>query len=363
MLASTNTKSTQKMKSPLLYENRIFHSWATAKVEAYRLLYPNEFAENPNKPPRKGFAKGEAYPLSLSKYEAATLCVLYGLDLKSRRNADDPRRYRLSNILGIMSCPPSEQLLRVWRTQERFKTLVEELIEEFADYIAHNIVKGGEEGLPGESSRFFSKGLERKFKFVNEAFYYPPELVRSINRKIASRFEPGAQRVIWDYLGHHVWCYNLLYHCTERPKQRWLYQEICGDVIGRHWPDRFFEDYRSENEWRTSEKGLNVPPPLSTSINDKLMYLAQGDFWDLQRLFGEELAFILKVEITRIATNNDLSGLDDIKSGLDFLAGRYKMKIEGEGEYTALKDRERMKREVEFVKNYKAKYGEFKIKE
>lgn len=123
--------------------NQIFLKWAQLSIAEYVKLYP-EVEENPNTPPRKGIPPGKQYPFSLSKYEAAVYNVLYGYSMRSFLPCEvETRKYKIADILNTIPHPPSKGHLRVWRTEKRFKTTVQELKQRFAGYIAFEFFRLG----------------------------------------------------------------------------------------------------------------------------------------------------------------------------------------------------------------------------
>jgi len=299
----------------------LFYEWSRQKAKDYWKLYPDEFGADPSAPPRKGIAPGQEYPLSLVKYEAAVWRVGYGAKLG---------KITLQNILGLIDRAPSLGLLRVWRTEKRFKSLVEKLKGEFARYIAESILYGNSEDDSLDVWGMPIKGLPRKIWIMQEAINYSPDLQEWICDKMANNISLKTKsHSLSDYLGHHIWCILMLYTAKDsgkKSRQRAIILEVCKKIIGHHWQDNFLMDYLSENappegtetaakKWRNRFKHCG---------DQSNAYLERGNFYDLQNYYREEIATIINSEMLKLPESKNTIELKDFAVAINFLANKYK---------------------------------------
>jgi len=317
-------KNSDKYNDNVLYRLPLFSNWSEEKKGTYFHSHEEDFRKNPSIPPRKGVPPGQEYPFSYAKYETAVHSVLYGTQFKG---------YKLTDILGYMDYAPTPGLFRTWRTENRFKSLVENLKEEFAEYMAKNIFFGkSEPSLPEHYPEEKYKGFARKICFIREGLLYSPDLLgrisftlaeclyspdKTVTHIIKNREHPHPE--ISHYLGYYAWCVNLLYalkHLTEKTPKRKIYLEICQKIIGQHWKDDFLINYFERN---TPQKKWFFNLYLE-KLKDKIAEEKSSNMAIQERYF-EEFTAILNTEIRKLAKSENAILLDDITLGIDFLAG------------------------------------------
>jgi hypothetical protein len=299
----------------LVYKLPLFYHWKQCKVRGYFDLYPDDFRENPSTPPRKGVPGGNEYPLSYAKYEAAVHSVLYGTKFKG---------YKLNDVLGYMDYPPSPGLFRTWRSESRFKNLLEKLKNEFAEYMAGNIIYN-EYGkpLPEHYPWKKLKRLRRKILFIGEGLLYSPDLLSRISLAIDEGLTSNpvqGGRDISHYLGSYMWTTTLLYslaHLAKKSPKRTVYIDICKKAVGGHWRDPFLEDYlRKINPHR--EWFFKIRSQAYEGEIDRGLYLPT------QSTYFTEFSAILNAEILKLANGKNNLHPADITTSVDFLARRHK---------------------------------------
>jgi hypothetical protein len=305
----------------MLHRLAIFHFWSQQKTTAYFNQFPTEFRENPLMPPRKGIPPGQEYDFSLAKYEGATRSVMYGTKFKG---------YKLQDVLAWMDHPPTLGLFKTWRTERRFKDLVEKLKREFATYMAGNIVyEQFPPPLPEAYTQAKKKGLERKISFIRESLLYSPDLLARISTAISEELIsnsvldaavrstglPKRERKIGDYLGYYVWVITLLYSLRrigEKNPKRSLWIEICKKAIGCHWRDPFLTNYLKSNipqkTWFFEVRSEAFEEELDRGI----YMFAQGAHL-------EEFGAILKIEMGKLETGTNDLVKEDLQTMVDFL--------------------------------------------
>ncbi len=358
-------------------QNPIFYGWALQKIKIYADSLPEEARNNPNTAPRKGHKPTGGYPFSMSRYEAAVYSVMHG------RNPPG-KKYRLNQrVLSLMENPPTSELLHVWRSEGRFRLMVEDLKDEFAEYIARSIFYGEKDckRLPNDLVGINSSGLSRKVKIIHEAVFYPPDLIKKINSKMFQYINSDSNRNIGNYLGHHIWCCNLLKFPAEYRRGRRIYQNALSFLIGRVWPDEVLNRYILENESSLTEEEREKLRNIRSGVfgetltslgrdcwsfnekwdfhlkngNQKLYLLANGDYQALQNEFREELSIILKAEFRKIICGIDALPTDDLFTGIDFLS-------EYQGffpdDFTAAESQKRECDYFNFIEKYKGEIGE-----
>lgn len=92
------------------------YKWITDKVSSYKVSG------------RKGLPKGSTIPFSMEKYKAALLSCCFS-----------PKKYGLQAI--AKDCGVTYGVLKVWRTENRFRSFVDSEEEEFADHFAKLFIK------------------------------------------------------------------------------------------------------------------------------------------------------------------------------------------------------------------------------
>jgi hypothetical protein len=322
------------MKKPLAksYDDNMLHrlplflQWADRKKVEYFNKHQEDFRKDPFSAPRKGIPPGQAYPFSFAKYEAAVHSVLYGTQFKG---------CKLTDVLAHMDHSPTLGLFKVWRTEERFKSVIEGLKEAFSTYIAGNILyEEFPPPLPDYYEAAKRRGLQRKICFIREAFAYGPDLLIRISRTINQELTcnpaltvpseseiHGRPRQITDYLGFYIWTITLLYSIESLGKKKknprlpiWI--QICKEAIGYHWEDPFITNYLKGNvpqtKWFFEVHAENFEEQL-----DRGLYLLA------QKSLFEELAAIIKVEKSKLKTGENDVSEEDLDGIIDFLWDKY----------------------------------------
>jgi|GEM_PF-4699915 len=306
----------------------IFTLWADAKIEAYANYYAGDDKLNPDISPRNVDRTERDYWPSLTRYIAAVGSVLHGTKLKT---------IKLQEILDgmgfIKGHRPTLGTFRFWRSEKRFKKLIEELRAEFASWVAGRIL--------GEFVRPFGKrysilydhgGLLLQQDFIREANKYPPDLIIEISAAMARQFSKKAEFEAGGYLGYYMYCILLLGNIINysAPKNRWrdIYLDVGRKILGCHWQNLRLLDYLTK-------------PPAEPFTKDPAAYgevklrmfedaFADGQFRAIQNSLYREFISIIKTETVRLANtgpgtigfNSILhsADMDDLMLAIDFLS-------------------------------------------
>ena len=259
------------------------------------------------------------YPLSRNKYEAAILSVIFGSKLK---------RFRVIDMLVYISSPPSPQLLEKWRCEKKFKAEVERLKEEFTRFVGENIFFGSDDFMPWFHDAAYNK-LIGKIYLIREGLSYDPDLIDRISVALNNCLNSKRIRSVENYLGYYIHCIQLLElikGAGPKSRKRAIYEDICEKIIGQHFQDQFLLDYLTEN----------ASPSLGFLHKRKWPFyfedgqrrakesLEKGNYELLQDEYREELASIIKAEIGKIKAGENTIYFNDIKTSINYLAGRYK---------------------------------------
>ena len=213
----------------------------------------------------------------------------------------------------------------MWRTQEQFKKLVQELRNEYADYIAGNIlgdivtlysVQGVLDKLGPNS------GLLLQKQFITESLHYPPDLISEIAGAMAKLLDSDKTELeTRGYLGYYMYCLNLigavLAHSGKKSRWRAVYLDIGKKVLGYHWKNAHFLNYFA----KYCPPRFPVDPKVygETSLTVFQDDFAEGRFLNIQHKFNYEFRAIIKAEIFKLERdNNELSSVD-ITTAVDFL--------------------------------------------
>jgi len=302
------------------YRLPLFNYWANQKIDEYFDLYPDDFRGNPAVTPRKGVPPGQKYPFSLTKYQVAVYSVLHGQKLS---------KFSLETILEFVHSKPSIGLFRVWRSEKRFKLLVGELRAQFARHVAENIIFGKAGDYDSYEPRTPITGLIRKIKFIEEAGNYSPDLMEKISVEMSKLIVSNDKmRSVDDYLGHHIWCIEMLYfpnNFGKKSRQRAILLNVCKKIVGHHWQDKFLPNYLAENTpvaWRTMVPGFSRFYLDSKSVD---YFLERGDFGTVQDTYREEFAAMINLKLIKLSgSENTIEIKRDIMVGINFLANKYK---------------------------------------
>ena len=242
----------------------------------------------------------------------------------------------MNDVLGMMKSPPSHGLYRVWRSEKRFKNIVNGLKKEFANYIARNIVFDNEVGFYSDGDEGpVTRGLDRKILYMMEAISYPPALLKRIGSAMATCLNSQENnQSISNYLGHLIWCILVLYFPLKfgrNSRQRKVFVDVCRQTIGVKGGNEFIIGYL-EKSVHIVRGNLMPQKKLDEDFEKKYykqrletvsQFFSYGAFDHIQDLYRQTLATILNTEIQRLATSeNDLNPVD-IMTGVNFLANGY----------------------------------------
>jgi len=274
-------------------KSQIFCKWANRKISDYAELHWEDFKIDPSSPPRKGVTPGQAYPLSLVKYSAAVYSILHGAKLSKNK---------LGDVLMMIDNPPSPGLYRVWRAEERFKSLVDNLKAEYSGYVANHIVYDSTVD-PLDPYGMAPYGLARKIRFMSEAFFsYAPDLIGQISGAIVGCFRTGrGPAPISNYPAPLIWCITLLYapsRTGKKSRARAIWLDTCKKIIGTGC--------------------------LLENDQIHIEVLLRGGFDIIQDEYRKKLAEAINLEIKRIPHGDNTLSAADIATAVDFLANQYK---------------------------------------
>lgn len=307
------------------FDSPIFARWGLNLIDQYKQSFFN-MEEDLTTPPRKGVPKGEKCPFSISKYEAAVLNVLYSPKL-GRTTLQD-----LCLGLNTQSC--SESLLRKWRTEPRFRKLVNTLKAEFSEHMARNIFFGSSnyDGfLPFFEPFKNSKSLIVKLYYVREGLSYPPDLLKGISSALAA-FAISKDTVIKisDFIGHHIWVIellNLAKFTTPKSPLRKVYLDVLNHICGKHFENVFLLKYLVK--FSSPDKGFK--PRLywrsrfknGAKLFSKSIFEARFD--ETQSHYREELAAIINSGIDGLSDQKSILDASDLKTAVKYLSGNYQI--------------------------------------
>jgi hypothetical protein len=261
----------------------------------------------------------QSTPLSRNKYEAAILSVIFGSKLK---------RFRVIDMLVYISSPPSPQLLEKWRCEKKFKTEVEKLKGKFTRFVGENIFYGSDDFPPGFFDATYNK-LIGKIYLIREGLAYDPELIDRISVALNTCLNSERGRSIENYLGYYIHCIQLLElikNTGPKSRKRTIYKGICEKIVGQHFKDQFLMEYLIKNA--SPDKGLLYKRKWPLYFEDGQRrakeYLKKGDYGLLQNEYREEFASIIKAEIGKTKAGENTIDFNDIKTSINYLAGRYR---------------------------------------
>lgn len=303
----------------IIFKFPIFSRWAIDEIERYRITHSQ--GNKKNLPLRKGVPRGQKPPISRMKHSAAVLSVGYGQELKSATLGD------LQELVPAISLP----VLRNWRKEKRFKQLVDGLKQKFAAHISHYIFYGGPELLPFFGFDSSKSELLLKIYHIRETLAYPPDLIDKITSCLADYVNTVEARSVGVYLGYHIFCiklFQLTSEATPKSRERKIYSRICKKILGQHCDDHLLVNYLTENASPTYglSTHLKWPAHFKDCQRHAEAYLENGDYVSLQNEYRQEMAAILNNEISKLPKGENVVDLEDIKRGVNFLAGIYKFK-------------------------------------
>lgn len=309
-----------KKDGKTIFQFPIFSRWANGEIESYSIIHTE--ADKKNLPLRKGIPRGQKLPLSLAKHAAAVYSAGFGKQLRDAT---------LEDLVEFLPDAPSLPVLRNWRKEKRFKKIVDGLKQKFAEHIAGFIFHGGPELLPFLGFDSSKSELLLKVCYIREALAYPPDLVERIASFLAKFANSVETRTVNNYLGYHIFCIQLLQLTSEaRPKsrERKIYSRICRKILCKHCDDHLLVNYLTENASPTygMSTHLKWPAHFKNCRKHAEAYLQKGDYASLQNEYRVEMAAILNSEIAKLPKGENEVDFEDIKRGVNFLAGIYKFK-------------------------------------
>jgi hypothetical protein len=303
----------------------IFYFWFDVKINAYAGHY-HKGKFDPAAPPKKNITKGKYWP-SWTKYATAVGSVLHGTKFKIIKRQDS-----LDTIGFHEEHKPSVGTFQVWRTQKQFKKLVQELRDEYADYIAAGIL--GDFVFPIYDTR--STGLlARQRYFIRESLHYAPDLTSEIAAAMAKRLNSKKAKLeLQGYLGYYMYCINLIggmvAHSRKKTRWRTVHLEAGKKILGCHWKNQFLLNYFANHchstatvkKWHQKRQWTEDPKRYGeTHLKMCQDDLAEGRFLGIQHRFNYEFRSIIKAEIYRLERNENELSPDDITTAVDFIGG------------------------------------------
>jgi len=270
----------------------IFQGWHVNEIDTYVTENPGVI-EDPNKPPRKGVTPGQPYSFSLHKYMAAVASVIIGQQFKPIKLQEVVEQ--LSWILGEER--PTPDTVSVWRSEKRFKELVQNLREKYAAYVASNILEDPPIYLPRPLEvDLKKKGLVRQLAFILESIRYPFELLYEIGREIRGRTGKTGDVLPRVSLAVDAWFILLVNEVKNsggpKAKKRKLYAAMEKEIF-------------------------------SGMLEDTETDLTKGELENLKRRLKWEFVDILNAGIEKMEKGNSSLSAEEITIAIRFLAGDF----------------------------------------